>query len=86
MSSEAPMGVKDDLPDLTLFLVETTPRWAESTIEVLMSGFAKTKGLTSQAIDELFHYKPYVLISGRLYKRGFDGILHLCILDLKSRP
>ena len=79
MSGEAPMGVKDNLPDSTLFLVETAPRWAESIIEVLTSGFAKTKGLTFEAIDELFHYKPYVLISRKLYKRGLDGILCLCI-------
>ena len=79
MSGKTPMGVKDDLPDLTLFLVEIAPHWAESFIEVLTSGLAKTKGLTYETMDELFHYKPYVLISGRLYKRGLDGILCLYI-------
>ena len=39
----------------------------------------ETKVLTSQAIDELIHCKPYVLISRRIYRRGLDGILCLCI-------
>ena len=79
MFGEDPMGIKDDLLDSTLFLVETAPRWVESIIEVLTSDFAKTKGLTSKAIDDLFYYNPYTLVFGRLYRRGLDGILCLCI-------
>ena len=79
MFGEAPMGVKDDLPDSTLFLVETAPRWAESIIGVLTSGFVEPRGLTSDAINELAHCKPHVLVSGRLYKRRSYEVLRLCI-------
>ena len=46
-SSEAPIRVKDDLPNSTLFLVETATQWAESIIEVLTSGFVELRGLTT---------------------------------------
>ena len=76
-SSEAPSGVTDDLRDSVLFLVETAPRWAESIIKLLTSGFVEPRGLRIEAVDELLHHEPYVLVSGRLYKRGLDEILHL---------
>ena len=79
MYGEAPIGVKDDLPNSTLFLVETAPRWVELIIEVLTSGFVEPRGLTTDAINELAHCKPHVLVSGRLYKRGSDEVLRLCI-------
>src|SRR5271156_6467063 len=37
-SGEAPTGVDDELPDATLFLIETAPRWSEPIIQVLSTG------------------------------------------------
>ena len=84
MSRKAPIGINDDLPNSTLFKVEAIPRWAKSIFEVLKTtGFVDPKGFTYKALATLALFRPYVLISGRLYKHKSDGILRLC-LNLKD--
>ena len=46
---------------------------------MLTTGFVDPKGFTSKALATLTLCRPYVLISGRLYKHGSDGILRLCL-------
>ena len=79
MLGETPIGKNDDLPNSTIFKVEIGPKWAGSIIEVLTTGFVDPKGLTSKALTTLTLCRTYVLISGRLYKHGSDGILRLCL-------
>ena len=69
-SGEAPIGVEDDMPDSTLFLVETAPKWSEPILDILTTGQVQLQNNNTI-------WRPYKLISGRLYKQGFDGVLRL---------
>ena len=42
-SGEAPIVVDDDMPDSTLFLVETTPKWSEPILDILTIGLVKSQ-------------------------------------------
>lgn len=78
-SGEKPVGVQDDLSDAMLFMVETSPRWVEPIIQVLTTGLITAPGITTDAIAELERAKPYVLISGHLFKKGTDEVMRICI-------
>ena len=77
-SGEAPIGVDDDIPDATLFRVETAPRWSAKIIEVLTTGWVSQPSLTTESIAELETCALYKLFSGRLYRLGPEGVLRLC--------
>ena len=65
-SGEAPTGVEDDMPDSTLFLVETAPKWSEPILDILTTGHVQLQNNNTI-------WRPYKLISGRLYKQGSAG-------------
>ena len=77
-SGEAPTGVDDDIPDATLFRIETAPRWSAKIIEVLTTGWVSQPSLTTESIAELETCALYKLFSGRLYRLGPEGVLRLC--------
>ena len=59
--------------------MQITPRWLECKLEVLTSGFIDPKGFTLEAIATFVLCRPYMLVSGRLYKQGSHETLQLCL-------
>ena len=67
----------DDLPDATLFAVETAPRWAQTIVTFLSMGtISSNKSDTMNIIEDS---APYQLILGQLYRMGVDGVMRLCL-------
>ena len=74
-NGETPIGVSDDLPNATLFMVETAPRWSEGILEVLsITTFWPKEGM-ARTISKLEELEQYVLLSGCLYRYGPDKVL-----------
>ena len=72
---ETPIGVCDDLPNATLFMVETAPQWSENILEVLfITTFWPKEGM-ARTIAQLEESEQYVLLSRRLYRYGSDKVL-----------
>ena len=78
-NGEAPIRVNDDVPDSTLFKVETAPRWSEHTLEVLSTSISWQRENNPLSIAQLEESQHYVLLSGRLYRLGPDKVLQLCL-------
>ncbi|MCO5573602.1 hypothetical protein L7F22_027374 [Adiantum nelumboides] len=77
-NGEAPTGVDDELPDTSLFMVETIPEWSEKIVNFLVNGFPP-KELHKDVVQRLIkECEPYSLIAGTLYKLGKDYILRRC--------
>ena len=76
-SGEAPTGVDDDIPDATLFQVETAPYWARPIVTFLSTGFVFDSSSFPSKLALVEESKEYQLISGRLYKLCPDEILRL---------
>ena len=76
-NGESPIGIEDDLPDATLFQVETAPRWAEQIVGLLSIDFLASPRDFSSREDALRTIERYTLISGRLYYLGKDKVLWL---------
>ena len=62
MTGESPTGVDDDLPDATLFAIETTPRWAQTIVTFLSMGTISSN--ESDTMDIIEDSAPYQLILG----------------------
>ncbi|MCO5595618.1 hypothetical protein L7F22_049663 [Adiantum nelumboides] len=77
-NGEAPTGVDDDLPDTSLFMVETIPEWSEKFINFLVNGFPPKELRKDVARRLIKECEPYSLIAGTLYKLGKDDILRRC--------
>lgn len=75
----APIGINDDLPDASLFMVETKPRWAEPLIQLLTMGPFSCDQSKSLSHMDIERFKSYIFISSCIYKLGQDGILRLCV-------
>ena len=69
-NGESPTGIEDDLPDATLFQVETAPQWAEQIVIFLSINFLAIPRDFSNLEDTLQTMERYTLISGRLYCLG----------------
>ena len=78
-NGEAPIGVNDELPDSTLFKVETAPRWSKHILEVLSTSISWQRENNPLSIAQLEESQHYVLLSGRLYRLGPDKVLRLCL-------
>ena len=74
---EAPIGVDDDIPDATLFQVETVPYWARPIVTFLSNGFVSDSHSYQSKLALVEESRDYQLISGRLYKLCPDEILRL---------
>ncbi|MCO5563733.1 hypothetical protein L7F22_017380 [Adiantum nelumboides] len=77
-NGEAPIGVDDDLPDTSLFMVETIPEWSEKIVNFLVNGFPPKELRKDVARRLIKECEPYSLIAGTLYKLGKDDILRRC--------
>ena len=77
-NGEEPTGVDDDLPDATLFQIESVPKWSKR-----IATFLSTSVITDvhQDVDTqtkfLEECSCFQLISGRLYHMLNDGVLRL---------
>ena len=71
-NGESPTGIEDDLPDATLFQVETAPQWAEQIVRLLSINFLAIPRDFSNPKDTLRTMERYILISRRLYCLGKD--------------
>ncbi|MCO5547027.1 hypothetical protein L7F22_000468 [Adiantum nelumboides] len=74
-NGEAPTGVDDDLPDTSLFMVETIPEWSEKIVNFLVNGFPPKEFRKDVARRLIKECEPYSLIAGTLYKLGKNDIL-----------
>ncbi|MCO5566992.1 hypothetical protein L7F22_020675 [Adiantum nelumboides] len=77
-NGEALTGVDDDLPDTSLFMVETIPEWSEKIINFLVNGFPPKELCKDVAQRLIKECEPFSLIAGTLYKLGKDDILRRC--------
>ena len=74
-------GVKDDLPDAHLFLIEVVLVELEEITQFLENGQAP-KGMSMKKKQILaMKVAPYNLINGFLYKMGLDNVPRRCILE-----
>ena len=76
---EEPLGIDDDLPDAYLFNIKMVPTWSEEFIPLLTIGQWNTPGTLKKKKDMIQRIIPFVMIAGRMYRKGTDGILRLCI-------
>ncbi|MCO5595571.1 hypothetical protein L7F22_049616 [Adiantum nelumboides] len=80
-NGEAPIGVDDDLPDTSQFMVETIPEWSEKIVNFLVNGFPPKELRKDVARRLIKECEPYSLIVGTLYKLGKDDILRRCAYE-----
>ena len=66
---EAPTGVDDDIPDATLFQIETAPRWVKHIVSFLSTGYVSDTDSIPRSIILIEDSAPYTLITRRLYRR-----------------
>ena len=85
-NGESPIGIEDDLPDATLFQVETAPQWAERIVRLLSIDFLAIPRDFSNPEDTLRTMERYTLILGRLYCLGKDNMLILCLDPEDNNP
>ena len=78
-NGKSPTGIEDDLPDATLFQVETAPQWAKQIIRLLSINFLAIPRDFNNPKDTLRTMERYTLISGRLFCLGKDKVLRLCL-------
>ncbi|MCO5600414.1 hypothetical protein L7F22_054526 [Adiantum nelumboides] len=77
-NGEAPTGVDDDLPDTSLFMVDTIREWSEKIVNFLVNGFPPKELRKDVARRLIKECEPYSLIAGTLYKLEKDEILRRC--------
>ncbi|MCO5554464.1 hypothetical protein L7F22_007993 [Adiantum nelumboides] len=77
-NGEAPTEVDEDLPDTSLFMIETIPEWSEKIVNFLVNGFPPKELHKDVARRLIKECELYSLIAGTLYKLGKDDILKRC--------
>ena len=77
-NGEKPIGVDDDLPDATLFQIESVPQWSHMIAEFLSTTIFNTRyNNVPSKVQFLEAYSRFQLISGRLYHLMNDGVMRL---------
>ena len=79
-------GVPDDLPDAYLFNVEMVPKWSETVVSLLTVGKLRLSDSWDDNLALIEQSRNYSMIAGRLYKRGHDEVLRLCIDAREAKP
>ena len=80
-SGEEPKGIEDDLPDAYLFNIEMIPKWSEKMIPLLTIGQIDFPLPIQEKYSLIQKAASFVMLAGRMYHLGRDGILRLCIED-----
>ena len=78
-SGEAPKGIEDDLPDAYLFNIEMIPKWSENFVPLLTIGQLDIPLPIQEKQSLIQNAASFVMLAGRMYHLGWDGILRLCI-------
>lgn len=78
-SGEKVTGVDDDLRDTYLFNVEMVPSWSKDFVQFMTLGKVQLLGSLEGSLTHIEKKRDYAMLTGRLYKKGVDGIQHLCI-------
>ena len=78
-SGEAPKGIEDDLPDAYLFNIEMIPKWSEKLVPLLTIGQLDIPLPIQEKYSLIQKAASFVMLAGRMYHLGRDGILRLCI-------
>ena len=75
---EALIGVDDDLPNATLFHIQSIPPWSRRIAEFLSTAQLEISlnilPLQAKFLEDCSHFH---LVSGRLYHLGDEGVLRL---------
>ena len=79
MNGDAPMGVEDDLPDGYLFNIEMIPKWSKNYVPLLTIGQLNIPLPIESKQALIRNATSFVMLAGRMYNRGVNGVLHLCI-------
>ena len=79
LHGEALDGIPNDLPNAYLFNVEMIPEWSVQFVPMLMSGMLRLNMDIRENKHLIEQSCKYFMLAGRLYKKGKDGILKLCI-------
>ena len=72
---EAPTGVEDDLPDAYLFNIEMIPRWSEEFVPLLTMGQMDIPIPMKEKQAMIQKTASFVMLAGRMYHKGQEGIL-----------
>ena len=83
-SGEKAIGVDDDLPDAYLFNVEMIPHWSKNLVPFLTIGKLHVSDSFERNLFHLEQTRNFVMLAGRLYRRGPDGVLRLCIEPIEA--
>ena len=78
-SGEALKGIEDDLPDAYLFNIEMIPKWSEKYVPLLTIGQLNIPFPLHEKQALVQKAASFVMLAGRMYRLGKDGILRLCI-------
>ena len=78
-SGEEPKGVEDDLPDAYLFNIEMVPKWSEKIVPLLTIGQLDIPLPIQDKQSMIQNAASFVMLAGRMYNLGRDGVLRLCI-------
>ncbi|MCO5560567.1 hypothetical protein L7F22_014182 [Adiantum nelumboides] len=78
-NGELPIGVQDDLPDAYLFNVEMVPKWSKDVVPFLTMGTLRLSDSMEANLASVVNTQCFSILAGRLYHKGRDNILHLCI-------
>ena len=69
----------DDLPNAYIFNVEMVLKWSKYFVPLLTIGKLRLDESMDHNLSLIELFKDYSMLEGRLYKRGEDGVLKLCI-------
>ena len=78
-NGEEPTGVPDDLPNAYLFNVEMIPEWSKDFVPMFTVGNLRLSNSWDANLALIEQTRHYSMVAGRLYKKGRDEVLRLCI-------
>ena len=76
---EGQQGILDDLPDAYLFNVGMVPQWSKDIVPMLIIGSLRLNDSMDTNLALIEQSRQFSMIAGRLYRRGQDIVLQLCI-------
>ena len=76
---ELPKGVDDNLLEAYLFSIEMVPKWSEKLVPLMTFGRLDIPLPLREKQAMIHQASALSLQEGRLYHKGQDGVLRLCI-------
>ena len=84
LHGEASNAILDDLLDAYLFNIKMILEWSVQIVAMLRSGTLRLNLDMRENKNLIEQSCKYFMFAGRLYKKGKDGVLRLCIDRNKS--